>query len=158
MEPLSNRASPHFSIQNKLIMTKLLKIGFPLLLIGGIIAYIATQPKPPLDIHSATTELTVNATGLYADFEDDETAANATYAGKVMEVSGVLSGVEQNDAGGYVLSLEAGSPLGHVICNLPANEKLPVTSASINRIMKVKGVCTGYLFDVVLDNATIISQ
>lgn len=139
-------------------MLKLAKISLPLLIIGGIIAYILAQPKPPLDIHSAPTELAVNATGLYADFEQDETSANATYAGKVIEVSGTLNAVEQDEAGGYVLSLETGSPLGQVVCNLPASEKLSATATTINQAMKIKGVCTGYLFDVVLDNATIISQ
>lgn len=138
-------------------MSKFFKIGLPLLVVGGIIAYVLVQPKPPLDIHSAPTELAINATNLYADFEDDETAANVTYAGKVMEVSGVLSAVEESNAGGYTLSLEAGSPLGKVICNLPAREKLSAAT-TINHPLTVKGVCTGYLFDVVLDNATVISQ
>jgi len=139
-------------------MSRVFKLGLPLLIVGGIIAYVITQPKPPLDIHSALTEVTVNAAGLYADFEKDETAANATYAGKVMEVSGVLTAVEQNDAGGYALSLKADSPLGQVVCNLSPNEKFSASAATINQLLTVKGVCTGYLFDVVLDNATVISQ
>lgn len=139
-------------------MFKVFKFGLPLLIVGGIAFYILTQPKPPLDIHSALTEVTVNAVGLYADFEEDETAANTTYAGKVMEVSGVLSAVEKNDAGGYVLSMKADSPLGQIVCNLSPNEKFSASAATINQLLTVKGVCTGYLFDVVLDNATVISQ
>lgn len=139
-------------------MIKILKIILPLLIVGGIAAYVMSQPKPPLDIHSAPTELAVNATSLYADFESDETAANATYAGKVIEVSGLLSAVDQNDEGGYILNLTADSPLGQVTCNLAPKEKFSASATAINQLVTVKGVCTGYLFDVVLDNATIISQ
>ena len=140
-------------------MIKKLKFILPLfIVVGGIVAYVMSQPKAPLNIHSAPTEITVNATNLYADFETDETTANATYAGKVIEVSGLLNAVEQDDKGGYVLNLAAESPLGQVTCNLAPKEKFSASSTTINQLLTVKGVCTGYLFDVVLDNATIISQ
>jgi hypothetical protein len=139
-------------------MLKLLKIGLPILLIGGLLVFKFAQPKPPLDIHSAATVITVNAVKLYAEFEANETVANATYVGKVIEVSGVLSAVEQDDTGGYILNLKADNPLGQITCNLAPNEKSPSLESAINQRLTVKGVCTGYLFDVVIDNATIIPQ
>ncbi|MEM9928251.1 MAG: hypothetical protein AAF840_00400 [Bacteroidota bacterium] len=139
-------------------MLKLLKFGLPLLLVGGLVAFKFMQPKAPLDIHKAPTELTINAGSLYAAFETDETKANGTYAGKVMEVSGTLSAVNQENDGHFALNLAADSPLGQVVCNLAPNEPQPTNKATIGQVVTVKGVCTGYLFDVVLDNATIISQ
>lgn len=139
-------------------MSKLLKFGLPVLLVGALFAYKMTQPKGLLDIHSAPTELTINAGSLYEAFESDEAVANGTYAGKVIEVSGALGSITQDKAGNYVLSLSADSPLGQVVCNLSPNEPSPVKAAAIGKSITVKGVCTGYLFDVVLDNATIISQ
>ncbi len=139
-------------------MSKILKIGLPLLIVGGLFAFKFMQPKPPLDIHSAPTEVTINAVSLYAEFEGSEMAANATYVGKVIEVSGILSAVEKSDAGGYVLNLKADSPLGQITCNLAPKEKIFSEATAINQVVTVKGVCTGYLFDVVIDNATIVSQ
>lgn len=139
-------------------MYKFLKIGLPVLLIGGLVAFKFSQPKPPLDIHKAPTEIKVKAEGLYAAFEADEAAANTAYVGKVIEVSGVLSAITQSSEGNYVVSLEAESPLGQITCNLAPAESLNPESTSINQVLTVKGVCTGYLFDVVIDNATIISQ
>ena len=139
-------------------MQKILKIGLPLLLVGGLLAFKFMVPKGPLDIHSAPTELTINASSLYADFETDETAANGTYAGKVMEVSGSLSAITKDDDGHYSLSLSADSPMGQIVCNLSPGEPKPPTETAIGQSITLKGVCTGYLFDVVLDNATIISQ
>lgn len=139
-------------------MLKFFKIGLPILLIGGLVVFKFTQPKPPLDIHTAPTEMKVNAASLYSAFEEDETAANTTYVGKVIEVSGSLLAAEQNNAGGYVLNLTAASPLGQITCNLAPKKKFSASAIKINQILTVKGVCTGYLFDVVLDNATIISQ
>lgn len=139
-------------------MSKYLKIGLPILLLGGFFAYKMTQPKGLMDIHSAATELSINASSLYEAFEADETAANATYSGKVIEVSGELSAVETDEPGQFVLNLSANNPLGQITCNLAPREAQPAASFSIGQMVTVKGVCTGYLFDVVLDNATIISQ
>lgn len=139
-------------------MSKLLKFGLPLLLVGAFVAYQFMVPKGPLDIHSAATELAINAGSLYADFESDEFAANGTYAGKVIEVSGALSGITKDDDGHYVLSLSSDSALGQIVCNLSPNEPQPAKETTIGQSVTVKGVCTGYLFDVVVDNATLLSQ
>ncbi len=139
-------------------MLKFLKIGLPILLIGGLVVFKFTQPKPPLNIHTAPTEITTDAVSLYAAFEEDETAANTANVGKVLEVSGILNAVEKSEAGDYVLHLNADSPLGQITCNLAPNETLNPGTTSINEPLTVKGVCTGYLFDVVIDNATLLSQ
>jgi len=139
-------------------MPKLLKFGLPLLLVGGLIAFKMAQPKGPLDIHSAPTEVTINAGSLYEAFETDETAANSQYAGKVIEVSGALSAISKDDNGHFVMSLSADSPLGQITCNLAPKEPNPTTASTIGQSVIIKGVCTGYLFDVVLDNATLLSK
>lgn len=137
-------------------MLKLLKIVLPFLLVGGLLAYQFLQPKGPLDIHAAPTELSINAGSLYAAFAADEEEANATYVGKVIEVSGQLNAIEQDEAGDYQLKLAVDDPLGQVICALAKGEGNPIASASIGASTTIKGVCTGYLFDVVIDNAAVI--
>lgn len=137
-------------------MSNLLKIGLPLLIVLGLVAYKFTQPKGLLDIHDASTELTINASSLYAAFETDETNANSTYAGKVIEVSGAIESITKEEDGHYAIGLSADNPLGKVLCNLASNEPEPAGNMAIGTSVTIKGVCTGYLFDVVLDNATLL--
>ncbi|MEM1358015.1 MAG: hypothetical protein AAGF89_07445 [Bacteroidota bacterium] len=139
-------------------MLKIIKIALPFLLVGALVAYQFMTPKGPLDIRAAPTELTINAGSLFADFSEDEEGANATYVGKVIEVSGQLNAIDQDEAGAYQLKLAVDDPLGQVICSLAPGENNPLGSASIGSTTTIKGVCTGYLFDVVIDNATIITQ
>ncbi len=139
-------------------MSRYLKIGLPLLVVIALVAYKFSQPKGPLDIRKAATELEINASSLYTAFEADETSANGTYAGKVIEVSGSVEEITKNDEGHYSMSLAAGSPLGKVLCNFAPDEPDPATSMSIGKSVTVKGVCTGYLFDVVVDNATLLTK
>lgn len=137
-------------------MSKLLKIGLPVLLLGAFFAYRMLTPKGPLDISAAATELSINAGSLYAAFETDETKANGTYVGKVLEVSGQLNAIDKNEDGSYQLKLAADNPLGQVVCTLTSGNSTAVPNAKIGSTATVKGVCTGYLFDVVIDNAIII--
>jgi hypothetical protein len=140
-------------------MNRAIKIGLPLLLIiGGLLAFKFLTPKGAIDIIAAPTEVTINAGTLYAAFEADETAANSTYVGKVIEVSGMLSEMTQDEAGQYSLNLGADSMLGQVVCNLSNTSTAQTKAASIGQSITIKGICTGYLFDVVLDNAVIISK
>ncbi|MFK8162413.1 MAG: hypothetical protein AB8H12_08110 [Lewinella sp.] len=140
-------------------MIRALKIGLPLLLIiGGLLAFKFLTPKGPIDILAAPTEITINAGTLYAAFEADEAAANSKYVGKVIEVSGMLSEMSKNEAGQYSLNLGADSMLGQVVCNLSNTNPAQTKAASIGQSITVKGLCTGYLFDVVLDNSAIISK
>ncbi len=139
-------------------MSKLLKFGLPLLVVGGLLAFKLAQPKGPLDIHSAPTEVTINAGSLYEAFETEETSANGKYVGKVIEVSGALSSISQDDSGRYIISLSADSPLGQITCNLAPKEPNPTTTVAVGQSIIIKGVCTGYLFDVVLDNATLLAK
>ncbi|MEM9260355.1 MAG: hypothetical protein AAGA62_11965, partial [Bacteroidota bacterium] len=133
-------------------MLKIIKIALPFLLVGGLVAYQFMTPKGPLDIHAAPTELTINAGSLFAAFAENEETANASYVGKVIEVSGQLNAIEQDEAGAYQLKLAVDDPLGQVICSLAEGEKAPLSDASIGKTTTIKGVCTGYLFDVVIDN------
>lgn len=124
-------------------------------LIGAITAYSLLTPKGEINVAKADVAHEVTASALYAAFEDDETAANAEYSGAVITISGVLQAVEQNTENEIQLSLAAENDLGAVLCTLsdaPAN----LTSLEIGSPITVKGICTGYLFDVVIDQAILL--
>jgi len=138
-------------------MQRILKFALPVLLLGGLAAWRMLTPKGPLNIERAATELTINAGSLYEAFADNETTANGNYAGKVIEVNGVLQAVEQDAAGSYQLKLDTENPLGMVVCTLSKANAEQIKNLTIGSPVAVKGVCTGYLFDVVIDNAIILS-
>ncbi|WP_276370519.1 hypothetical protein [Chryseolinea sp. H1M3-3] len=88
----------------------------------------------------------IDAVQLFKSFETDEVTANLKYLDKVVEVSGEVSEVMTNQMGASVLLLETDNPLYGVSCTM-ANGK-----ANVRRGMQVsiKGICTGYLSDVVI--------
>lgn len=131
------------------------KIFLAVALIGAALAYYMLTPTPVINIQKADTEINVNASHIYASYFDDESAANAEYAGKVVEVSGTLLSVEQLENGDYQVALDADNPLGKIICTLQVIAP-GLESLEMGQSITVKGVCTGYLFDVVIDHAMIV--
>jgi len=124
--------------------------------IGTVIGYNVLTPSPEIKIQDATTDLVINATKLYGDFSLDEGTANQDYVGKVLEVKGMLKNVEKKADNEIQLVLDAEDDLGAITCNLQVIESLAIEELKIGDPITVKGVCTGYLFDVVLDHSMVL--
>lgn len=131
-------------------MKKWVVIAFFLVFAGALVAYwFANQPRPGLDQEDASFSL--SATGLAALFASNEAAANEKYLGQVLEVYGKVSEIlaEQEK---YSLLLDGGSE-GMVYCAFADTPQ----GVELGEFITVKGRCSGYLMDVIL-NDCIISE
>lgn len=99
---------------------------------------------------SDETGMAVAADSLFKAFATDETAANGRYLNAVLRVRGTVKSVERNTQNQVVVVLDAGDPMFGVNCTLE-NEG----SAKAGEVVTIKGICTGYLADVVLTQAVI---
>lgn len=95
------------------------------------------------------TEHTLTSAALFSAFEDDEKAANAKYLDKVVEVDGTITEVGKNKQGKITISLEGGMLFG-TTCEMFESEKLDQSKFKKGQKIKLKGICTGFLSDVVL--------
>lgn len=125
-------------------MKKLLSVLALLLLIGAAIG-IYLWNKPHETAGNVKTELFAPAGEIYAAFEADSSAANKKYLGKMIEISGKVTGSEKVESGPLIIYLEAPSDMGVVSCSM-----LPeVTSAPAEQTeVTIKGWCNGYLGDL----------
>ncbi|MCB0662927.1 MAG: hypothetical protein KDC24_09320 [Saprospiraceae bacterium] len=129
-------------------MKKILIIIAVLAIGGGFFAY-QMYNKPHKDMTSAESDLAISSTDLLAAFESDETSANDLYNDKVVAVTGNVLSVS-NEEGITKVTLDAGNPLGGVICQLDELSDHERTSFEEGESVTFKGLCTGYLMDVVL--------
>ena len=134
------------------MLKKTLQFVLIALLIGGGIGYYMWN-KPHENI--GTPNFKTTATELAAEFEKDETESNNKYIGKdgktiVIEVSGKITDVK-NDTSGITIALETGDPINGVSCVLDRFTKQPRTDYAVGETVKLKGLCTGKLSDVVID-------
>lgn len=131
-------------------MKKALFAGILIVLISCTLVYYMFN-KSPTKIDRMATDFQLTAETLLLSFEDDETIANDTYLDKVIEVTGkVAKAVTEN--GKTTIYLDTGNDLSQIICQLERND----SSIKEGDYVAIKGICTGYLMDVVLVRATKI--
>ena len=130
-------------------MKKYLKYILLLGVLGGAFGFYMYN-KPHQDMTKSTADLKLSSTQLFADFEENETTANVKYLDKIVEVSGRVKEVSQDENGMTSLTLETESDMFGVICQLDNLTKHARTDFKEGEEVKLKGICTGVLMDVVL--------
>lgn len=110
--------------------------------------------KPARNV-AAETGIPVTATELYYKFASNEPQANQAYLNKVLQVSGQVLEVKSMPNSGKVVVLNTGDPMFGVACTL--NNTPATGNVRPGEKITVKGICTGYLSDVVLTNSFLIN-
>lgn len=132
---------------------KKLLIGFILLAIVGVAYGYYMYNKPVESLGNKDADVTITADQLIKDYEADENTANKKYLGKVVIVTGKITDIIDEE-GKKKINLETSNPIAAVICEMEANSKAENLKAGDN--VKIKGMCSGYLSDVILVQSIII--
>jgi hypothetical protein len=118
---------------------------------AGAIAYtLYTQKHRMIEKESY---ISISAPELFKAFEENESLANTKYLNQVIEVTGILSEVLANQENNTVVILQSSDPLFGVSCTL----EHPAINLSAGDSIVLKGICTGYLSDVVLTHCVLIT-
>lgn len=120
--------------------------------VGAAIVFYILYNKPHRNpANEASIQL--SAEELFDNFNKDETNANTQYLDKVLEVKGKVLEVTTNQDQTTVIILETNDPIFGIRCTM--NSKVVV---DVNDYVTVKGICTGFLSDVVLTNALLVKK
>ena len=84
-------------------------------------------------------------------------SSNEKYLNKPIEVIGKAIAVNKGDDGVTTVTIDSGDPMGVISCEVANTElqKTAIIAAQDN--IRIKGICTGFLTDVILKNCVIIS-
>jgi hypothetical protein len=143
-------------------MNKYVKIALILLAVGiiaGLGVFYWAFNKPHRDVAAEKAEFTIEAKAFFAEFQQDENAANSKYNDKVVEVSGSLFGVNPDEKG-FSLILE--NEMEGVTCVLDsaysAENSQKILGLSVGAPVKLKGRCVGLdlIQGVMVDNCVLI--
>jgi uncharacterized protein YpmB len=136
----------------KKILKQILLSLLVIIITGGFIGY-KMYNKPHRNVEEATA-LRVAATKLATDYEINEPEANSQYPGKVLEVSGEISDISKNQKGEQIIMLK-GSDMSGIMCTL---DTAVHTAIKPGASVVIKGICSGYLTDVVLVRCLVQSK
>ncbi len=120
-----------------------------LTVVGGAFGFYMYN-KPHQNMTKVVADLQLSAIQLFTEFENDESQANVKYLDKVVEVSGVVKEVSTDEDGMTNLTLESGSDMFGVVCQMDNLTEHSRTIFKEGEKVKIKGICTGVLMDVVL--------
>ncbi|HRJ28660.1 MAG TPA: hypothetical protein PLV21_07895 [Cyclobacteriaceae bacterium] len=98
--------------------------------------------------------VTLKATELYKSFEANEAEANENYLDKVIEVHGIVSSVSINQQGDQVILMQSNDPMFGVSCTMDKS----MQDVKPGQSLYLKGICKGYLSDVVLTDCIYIKH
>ena len=122
----------------------------------GVGTYMYFLPVKSLKKAKPVASLT--ASELLAAFEDNEDASNTLYLDNVLEVSGTIASIDNEPDQPVQIVLDAGSLLGGVSCVMePGTTPEGGAEGCIGKNATIKGSCTGYLMEVILDRCVVVS-
>lgn len=133
----------------KLIIIILLVLG------TGAISYMIVFEKNEFDITNKKTERKIEAIELFYKFENDENAANKLFLGKIIEITGIVSEIQNSQNNETLVIFKDDEEVFGVACTFKNANSIKMLEVG-NKIT-VKGICQGFLTDVVVNNCVLIN-
>jgi len=116
--------------------------------------------KPHADINKLEAEYKVEAAQLLAEFQKEENVATAKYGEKVLEISGKLAAKSKMGNGTNLLILE--DEMQGISCQIDsvwaASNQVAIQELETGKPVTVKGVCKGYLMEIKISPAVLVSK
>lgn len=113
--------------------------------------------RPPLDTATLETEEQFSSEELGAIFSGNENAAITRYVDKIIEVEGVIKEITYLNKH-YSVLLHGQNNSGYIICDMKPSNEAEVEKLKPGQKVNIKGVCKGYLKDVILLNCILVNS
>jgi DNA/RNA endonuclease YhcR with UshA esterase domain len=132
-------------------MMKLKKIIIRILILVIIGAFVAYKMynKPHVNVANSKSDISLTADKILNDFSSDENSSNSKYLEKIIEVKGVISEINIEKEKG-IITLKTNDDFGSVLCHLSEAATKKMSALQEGKSITVKGICTGFLMDVIL--------
>ncbi len=135
---------------------KIIFFFFSTVLVIGGYAYFEFNKRPYKDIETMYTDTFINSSELISLFMLNENSANSVYRNKVIEVEGIVKEVTFLNNRNTVL-LQGSSTYSSVLCDMKDDQVEEIEKLRKGQKVKIKGVCKGFLKDVILLHCLLIN-
>ena len=133
-------------------MKKEIIIGVIVLVFLAAFAYTYYMfNKPERDV-TDEKGIAISASAIYDSFINHESQANEAFLNKAIKVTGEVSGIKENQSGKKVVYLKTEDPVFGINCTFKENPE----NIEVGDTITFKGICTGYLSDVVINDGVLM--
>ena len=108
------------------------------------------NPKVTSD---SNPSVTISASKLYKEYNENEIAADEKYKGKIIEVTGVIRDIGNDIMDNAYITLVGNEYFGDIQCYF--NEKSVVAKLSKGKRITVIGSCSGLMMNVQINNCIV---
>jgi hypothetical protein len=134
----------------KLISTRLLSIFLGIILAAsGSIYALSEYSRKPMGTEKLKPTFYLQASKLVSQFEQEEANATSRYADKVIAIYGPVSSINITDSSAAVF-VGGQNRESSVMCQFDRHHLKTVRKLKPGYLVTIKGVCAGYLMDVVM--------
>ena len=124
-------------------------LGFGIM--KGYLYYLKNKPHRDVVQESG---IKVTAQQIFDEFTNNEQAANAKYLNKAVEVTGEVAEVKKNQSGKTVVILKTSDIVFGVNCTFKEDPG-PIQAGDT---ITFKGICTGLVSDVVVNEGVLVKK
>ena len=109
-----------------------------------------------INISNASAEMTISAEKLAASYIADQESADHTYKGKIVEVYGIIKEITFVNKTNTII-LQSDHKNFNVLCDMQFDSSEGLQNLSVGQKVTIKGICKGFLHDVILLNCMLIN-
>ena len=125
-----------------------------LLLVNGYCYIVPMFKVSNKNLEKEVAELVLNSQDLINSYTLNEEKSDSLYSGKIIEVTGFIKKITFLNNRNTIILNSNNESFG-VICDVHANEVEKLKKLKEHQKIRVKGICKGFLKDVILLNCSI---
>lgn len=127
---------------------------FLFIIIGfGSLDEFENLDQSPKVTSDSNPSVTISASKLYKEYNENEIAADEKYKGKIIEVTGVIRDIGNDIMDNAYVTLVGNEYFGDIQCYF--NEKSVVAKLSKGKRITVIGSCSGLMINVQINNCIV---
>lgn len=130
-------------------------LAFLVVSVLGLAVSIYFYNKPHVDVKKSPAAYVLSAQNLIKEYRQNEVDTNAKYTESVIQVQGKIFEVSTLKGNG-VITIKDNDNESSIICHMLPEENRKIIRLRKGQDVVVKGICTGYLLDVMMVKCTLV--
>ncbi|OEK07843.1 hypothetical protein A8C32_15285 [Flavivirga aquatica] len=136
---------------------KLIIILFSLFLMTGLYAYFLLSRSSFINMKEVSPVLKISAAEISEHYLEDEKKSDSMYKGKVLEIKGIIKKINfLNNRN--TLILQGYNTYSNIICDIQNVNKKEFDKLELGDKINLKGICKGFLKDVIILNCVLVNK
>lgn len=127
-----------------------------LAIILALIVSISYFNKPHVNVEKSDADYFLTSQNLIEEYEKDEVTTDRKYSEKILQVEGIIYELSTLK-GSRVITLRNEDLESNITCYITPEENVNTLNLKIGQDIVIKGICTGYLLDVIMVKCVLVN-